>query len=419
MKHRVLILDEADEIREPLAALLTREGYDVQQASDGVEGLRRIQADPPAAVILDLLLPKMHGYELIQHLRAHLPTRRVPVIVLSAKTYASDQRKALDMGAAAFLRKPCDPQELLATVARLVGQTVLTFWGVRGSIAAPGPETARYGGNTPCVTVEVPGTTLILDAGTGIRKLGVSLQGAAAGRPLDLDLLISHTHWDHIQGFPFFVPAFVKGNRLRIYGPRSPDKPLERVLRGQMDPEYFPVALGDLAADITVTELQGQAFDVGPFHITCAYLNHPGVTLGYRIRSERLTIAYATDTEPYHRLLPGGREDAHDVEEFGRTQDQQLLELVRGADVYIADAQYFPEEYRVKLGWGHTSYLDACDMALQAQVKTLVLFSHDPMHDDAAVDRKLAHCREWLAERGSAIEVLAASENVPLSLGPA
>jgi CheY-like chemotaxis protein/phosphoribosyl 1,2-cyclic phosphodiesterase len=419
MKHRVLVIEDQEDFRDVLVAFLGREGYDVQVARDGAEGVRLAKADPPDAVLLDLMMPQMHGYEVIQHLRAHLPTRRVPIVVLSAKAYPSDQRKALDIGASAFLLKPLDAAQLLETLHHLLDRTVLTFWGVRGSIAAPGPETARYGGNTPCVTVESAGTRLILDAGTGIRKLGIALQGAAAGRKLDLHLLISHTHWDHIQGFPFFVPAFVPGNRIQVFGPRSPDKPLAKVLRGQMDPEYFPVALGDMAADIDVTEYRGQAFDIGPFHITCAYLNHPGVTLGYRIESPGLTIAYATDTEPFRRLLPGGRADAEGAEAFGRAQDQQLLDLIRGADVYIADAQYSPDEYRAKLGWGHTSYLDACEMALEGQVKRLVLFSHDPMHDDAAIDLKLAHCQAWLRERGSDIEVIAASENVPLSLAPA
>lgn len=415
MKQRILIIEDQEDCRDVLAALLTGAGYDVQTANDGVQGLEMARADPPAAVVLDLMMPRMHGFEVIQHLRANLATRQVPLIVVSAKVYASDQRKARDMGATAFLAKPVEPKQLFEALREHIGQTVLTFWGVRGSIAAPGPETTRYGGNTPCVSLEHGDTTLILDAGTGIRKLGLALQGRAAGRPLDLNLLISHTHWDHIQGFPFFVPAYVPHNRIHVFGPRSPDKPLEKVLRGQMDPEYFPVALGDLAAQITVEEFQGQAFQIGPFRVQGGYLNHPGVTLGYRIEGAGQVIAYATDTEPYRRTLPGRSDDAARAK-FGREMDAELVELVRGADVYIADAQYFPEEYGARLGWGHTSYVDTCDLAIEAQVKRLVLFSHDSMHDDATVDRKLAHCQQIMRDRGAAIEVTAASESVPLLL---
>jgi len=415
MKRRVLVIDEQENFRNSIATLLRSEGYEVEVAADGAEGVRLALADPPAAVMLDLLMPKMHGFEVIQCLRAALHTARLPIVVMSAKGYPSDQRKALDMGATRFLLRPFEPAILVDALHDLLTTTTVHFWGVRGSIAAPGPETARYGGNTPCVSIEHDGRILILDAGTGIRKLGIALQAAAAGRPLEVDLLISHTHWDHIQGFPFFVPAFVPRNRVRVFGPRSAEKPLEKVLRGQMDVEYFPVALGDMAAQISVEEYRGQHVDIGPFHVVPGYLNHPGVTLGYRIELPGLTIAYATDTEPYRSFLPGQAGDQA-VAAFGKDQDASLIDLVRGADVYIADAQYSPDEYRTKVGWGHTNYADTVDLAIEAGVKRLVLFSHDPMHDDAAVDRKLAHCRVLMAERGADIEVIAAAEGVPLAL---
>ncbi|MSP92644.1 MAG: MBL fold metallo-hydrolase [Myxococcales bacterium] len=320
------------------------------------------------------------------------------------------------MGASAYVQKPFDTDDILRLVTSFIERTTLTFWGVRGSCAAPGPETARYGGNTPCVTIEHDGHILILDAGTGIRKLGLHLMAAAAGRPLSLDLLVSHTHWDHIQGFPFFVPAYIPGNRLNVYGPRSAEKPLEKVLRGQMDVEYFPVALGDLAAQLAFTEYRGQPWQVGPFHVRPGYLNHPGLTLGFRIEVGGLCITYATDTEPFRTLLPMSPSAHRDSGAFGRTQDQALVELVRGADVYIADAQYTPEEYKKKTGWGHTNYADAVETAIEAGAKHLVLFSHDPMHDDAEVDHKLSECRAMIARRGVPLTVSAASEMVPLHL---
>ena len=409
MAKRILVIDDELECRLIIKAGLEGRGYVVETADDGLEGLNKARSWRPDVVLLDLMTPKMHGYEVIQHLRADPATSRTPIVVLSAKQFASDQRKALELGANAFVGKPFDPEEIQRQVRNFTTGTKVTFWGVRGSIASPGPETVRYGGNTPCVTVEHDGHMLVLDAGTGIRRLGLMLMKQAAGQPVEVDLLITHTHWDHIQGFPFFVPAFVPGNRVRIWGPRSVDKPLAKVLRGQMDPEYFPVALGDMAGDVRVTELRGDPVDIGPFHVEYGYLNHPGVTLGYRINVAGSVITYATDTEPYRYLLrqSGGEKG----EEYGRKRDATLQSLVAGSDLYIADSQYTPDEYKAKMGWGHTCYLDALDVALDAGARRIALFSHDPMHDDDMIDLKLAHCQELVASRGASLEVLAAAES--------
>ena len=415
LQGRILAIEDQADIRELIGAFLGKAGHTVEFATDGEAGVLAAQRNPPDVILLDLMMPKMHGYQVLQALRNHPATQRVAIVVVSAKAYPTDQRKALEMGASAFLQKPFDSESLRDVVQRQLRKAVVSFWGVRGSIAAPGPETVRYGGNTPCVSVTYRGTQVILDAGTGIRALGVAMQAAAAGRKLDVNLLITHTHWDHIQGFPFFVPAFVPGNRIQVFGPHSTQKPLEKVLRGQMDHEYFPVALGDMAASIKVTDVAMEPFAVGPFQVRAAYMNHPGMTLGYRLETDGLIVAYATDTEPFRTLLPAVT-SAEGVVEFGKSQDQELISLVRGADVYIADAQYSPEEYAKKTGWGHTNYVDAVQIAIEADVKRLVLFSHDPMHSDAEIDTKLARCRALVAAAGKAIEVTAASESVPLEV---
>ncbi len=412
---RILVVEDQPDIRELIATILRAEGHEIAFASDGEMGIQMAQRDPPDVILLDLMMPKLHGYQVLQALRTHPATQRCAVVVVSAKAYASDKRKAMEMGASAYLQKPFDAASLRALVRQQLNKAFLTFWGARGSIASPGPTTLRFGGNTPCVSLSYQGAQVILDAGTGIRALGVALQAAAAGKPLEVNLLITHTHWDHIQGFPFFTPAFVPGNRVNIFGPHSAEKPLEKVLRGQMDPEYFPVALGDMAATITVRDVGMEPFQVGPFTVRAAYMNHPGMTLGYRLEAPGLTVAYATDTEPFRTLLPTVTSGA-DVAQFGRSQDQELVELVRGADVYIADAQYSPAEYAKKTGWGHTNYVDAVAIAIEADVKRLVLFSHDPMHSDDEVDRKLAHCRELVAASGKQIEVTAAAEATPLEV---
>jgi DNA-binding response OmpR family regulator len=416
MARRVLVVEDEPDVREVITQVLKRAGYEVDPTADGRTAVAMARQDLPDAVVLDLMIPGLHGFEVIQHLRGDEITQDIPIIVLSAKPYPADQRKALAMGANQFLMKPFEPKRLVAAVGRELERTRVAFWGVRGSIAVPGTETVKYGGNTPCVSVEHDETLLILDAGTGIRRLGLRLQKLARGKPLDVQLLISHTHWDHIQGFPFFVPALVKGNEVSIYGPPSVEKPLEKVLRGQMDPQYFPVALGDLAASIRVTELRGDPFSIGPFQISYIYLNHPGVTLGFRIQVGDRTLVYAPDNEPYRHLLTRGAGDDEDRQRYARQRDNGLVTLFSDADLVIADAQYTPDEYKVKMGWGHSNYLDTVEVALAAKARRLALFSHDPMHDDAAVDHKLAHCKEFVQQNGGAMDVVASSEGLVLDL---
>ncbi|MEY3011812.1 MAG: hypothetical protein RIT45_547, partial [Pseudomonadota bacterium] len=233
MGRRLLLIEDVEEYRAIVRVALEQRGYEVVEAADGAAGVEAAGREHFDAIVLDLLMPKMHGFEVIERLRANFATRSTPIVVLTSKSFANDQRQALAMGANGVLTKPFDPEALDEALAKHWWRTRVTFWGVRGSIAAPGPETVRYGGNTPCVTIEHGEDMLILDAGTGLRRLGMQLMRQAAGRPLSLDMLVTHTHWDHIQGFPFFVPAYVPGNRVRVYGPRSVDKPFARVIQGQ------------------------------------------------------------------------------------------------------------------------------------------------------------------------------------------
>lgn len=408
--QRVLVIEDDQTIADVIRLQLEQDGLTVEVAPDGAAGLEAAAREHPDLIVADLLTPRMHGYEVIRRIRASHGTCRIPILVLSAQAYAADQRKAMQMGADAFLSKPFELDELGQTVRRILDTMRVRFWGVRGSIATPGPETVRYGGNTPCVTVESGEHQLILDAGTGLRKLGLTLAAEARGKPVSLSMLITHTHWDHIQGFPFFVPAFVPGNHIEVHGPPSVDKPLEKVLRGQMDPEYFPVSLGDMAADIEVHEIRERNFTVGGFAVTARYVNHPGVTMAYRIECDDRVVVYATDIEPYKAQLSDPSDTDGRRAEFGRQRDADLIDLIRGADLYIADSQYSPDEYQRKRGWGHSCYLDAVELALLADAKRIALFSHDPMHDDDMVDEKLRTCREVVAEKGSDLQVIAAAE---------
>jgi phosphoribosyl 1,2-cyclic phosphodiesterase len=273
------------------------------------------------------------------------------------------------------------------------------FWGVRGGIPAPGPETCRYGGNTACVEIRAGEELLILDAGSGIRKLGVAL---GKNGPVTGTLLISHAHWDHIHGLPFFAPAMRPGNRFQVYG--CAERPIKSIFAGQMETPYFPVSLDDLPDTLEFHELDDQPITVGPITIHLCRLHHPGVTLGFRVEAFGRTLVYATDHEPLS------------VDDTGTTLDPALLRFADGADLLICDGQYLPEEYRRYIGWGHSSVTDAVRLALQARARRLALFHHDPERTDAALEELLAVACAEVARRGGTLECLLAAEGLELTV---
>jgi CheY-like chemotaxis protein len=279
----------------------------------------------------------------------------------------------------------------------------IRFWGTRGSIPKPGPATVRYGGNTSCVEVRSDDTLIVLDCGTGAHELGQQILSTAPG-PVRGHLLITHTHWDHIQGFPFFAPLFVPGSEWDIYAPRQMGRTIEEILGGQMQRTYFPVPLGDLAATIRYHELTEGVFELDAVRVSTRYLNHPAPALGYRLEANGVTVVYATDHEPHSRHHP----DAHGEAARVHREDERHLEFLAGADLLIHDATYTLEEYPGKLSWGHTPAEWAVDFAA-ARARRLALFHHDPSRTDRALDDLLARCRQRLPPRDRP-EVFAAAE---------
>ena len=262
---------------------------------------------------------------------------------------------------------------------------LVTFWGTRGSISTPGRITEKYGGNTPCVTICYKDVYIILDAGTGIRNLGFelleNLKDKDPAEHLTLHLFLSHTHWDHIQGFPFFQPAYKANTKMTIYGSPNKEHFLESILKHQMDYEYFPVGMSSISADINIQEMSENAIKLGDGIIDWQeQYYHPGGSVRYRFCVDGKKIVYATDVE-LNRMFGSNMK-------IGDNKDlaQNYIDFIHNADLLIADGQYTEEEYQGKVGWGHSSIGLLLEVACQARVKQLAIFHHDPQHSDRFLD---------------------------------
>lgn len=285
------------------------------------------------------------------------------------------------------------------------------FWGTRGSIAKPGASTLRYGGNTSCVEVCADdGTRVVIDCGTGAHELARALMadpGATGGY-----LLVSHTHWDHIQGFPLFEPLFVRGQRWEIYAPGGRAQHLEASLAGQMSYDYHPVGLDALEATYRFYDLTEGQFDVGGIRVTTQYLNHPALTLGYRLEADGAVVVYASDHEPHAIWRSKDRARQQPV----HREDQRHVRFLQDADLVIHDAQYTLGEYAQRAGWGHTPYESAVDYAIAAGAQRLALYHHDPLRSDPEIDELLVHARSLAASGHHVPEVAAAAEGGTIEL---
>lgn len=268
----------------------------------------------------------------------------------------------------------------------------LRFWGVRGSIACPSPEHVRYGGNTSCIEVTAGDYSIILDAGTGIRSLGHSLLERNVEKGA---ILLTHAHWDHINGFPFFSPGFKPGREFQVMAGHLESGSIRDVLAGQMMQPTFPVPLEAMRATLEFSDFQaGDSFQLHPgVFVRTAPLNHPNRATGYRIEHQGKSICYVTDTEH----TPG-------------KPDQNVLGLIEGADVVIYDSTYTDEEFETKVGWGHSTWQEAVRLCSSANVKQLCIFHHDPEHTDDVMDKIAEEARAmWsnatVAKEGAIITI--------------
>lgn len=292
----------------------------------------------------------------------------------------------------------------------------IRFWGTRGSIATPGPDTIHFGGNTSCVELTTSGgELLVFDCGTGAHRLAAALMSQGR-KSIHANILLGHTHWDHIQGFPFFSPAFVKGNSAAIYGPEGSHGSLQDVLAGQMEFTYFPVELNQLPATITYHDLTEGVRDIGGARVTAQYLNHPAMTLGYRVEADGVAVVYLVDHEPFSDELWRAGDEPGRIESILHDGDRRHARFMADAHLVIHDAQYTPDEYAAKKTWGHSSYDYVVQLAAAAGVRQLALTHHDPGHDDRAVADIERKARALAL--GTSLDVFCAYEGCELVLEP-
>ena len=277
----------------------------------------------------------------------------------------------------------------------------MKFWGARGSIPTPGAGTVRYGGNTSCVEIRSGEEIIILDAGTGLRGLGNALAAEFKKRPLHLTLLITHTHWDHIQGLPFFAPIYNPRCRLRLVCSEGARTGLINALTGQMESTYFPVPFSELPSNIEIEELKNFSFTIGQVSIRTLRANHPGNCVGYRLLTPEVLLTFFPDTEP----RPG--------------KDMEMIDFVRESDALILDSQYTAAEYKQHVGWGHGCVDDSVALAIAANVKKLYLFHHDPDRNDEQLDALLKHARSLATAKKSKLQIEAAREGTSIRMAAA
>ncbi len=432
---RVLIIEDDAESRRLISDLFRREDWKVLEANDGDAGVELALRDRPELILCDLLMPKSNGFQVCRTIREQLqPTK---IIVVSGRDYAVDRTSALQAGADEYLLKPITWELLSSAIERLLPEiprrprpkpaagresisAQIRFWGVRGSIPVPGKSTVRYGGNTSCVEVRADGEIIILDAGTGIRLLGLALDKEFGPRSMKLTLLISHTHWDHIQGLPFFSPAYNQKNVIRVLGYEGARAGLATILAGQMETPFFPVSLRELPSHLAIEELKETEFQIGQVEVRSKFANHPGICAGYRLSTTSGSIAYFPDNEPYeplklHLASRAGisQEEAHD---FATAERAKMVEFLQGCDFAILDTQYTDDEYTDHIGWGHSSLSSVVSLALDANVGKLLLFHHDPNHTDEMIDKMVERARALVAKSGKPLEVEAAREGAKILL---
>ena len=430
----ILVISGDQAFRGRVTPGLSGQGWSVLDASDSQRALSLTSQHQPELILCDWETPWFEiARSYLKALGEKENSIHRPILVAVGDGQIAEKMAALESGVDEYLAHPVDLQTLEKLLARVSsnGQgtaklnggpggnqdTLVKFWGVRGSIAAPGPETVYYGGNTSCVEVRSASDIIVLDAGTGIRKLGLSLVQEFKDHPIRLNVLLTHSHWDHIQGFPFFPPAYNLKNEVTICGFEGARQGLQSTLSTQMENPYFPISMEQMPGGISIRELKELSFKVGNIDVKAHFLNHPGICAGYRLFTPGGSISYLPDVELFQQARTRNKDSERRAEiNTVPEEDSNVLDFIRGSDVLIIDSQYDAVEYGKHIGWGHSCFEDAVTLAMQGGVRRLFLFHHDPDHTDEQISRMVARARQIAQRHHSPLIVEAAREGCEVAL---
>jgi CheY-like chemotaxis protein len=401
-KLQFLVIDDSEPVLEIYISLLSKAGHDVAAFTSCDRALEYIAEHQPDCVLCDLILPGMDGLELLKQVRNNIDIKQPTFIVVSGKQFDYDRRRALEAGADAYMTKPIDPEEFVPEIlSHIYSRIKIKFWGVRGTLPVPGIRSLRHGGNTNCITLNIGNKhRFIFDAGTGIKELSNHIL-AEEQLPYKAKIFISHPHYDHINGIPYFMPLYMKGNDFEFLGSDQGSVTLKQYLSDQMDSVYFPVTMSEFSSTVKFRSLTEESFMIDDIKIETLLLNHPGRCLGYRLDYKGKIFCYITDNELYLKT---------DVKHYNEEEVNRLIRFINEADVLIIDATYTDEEYVEKIGWGHSPLTNVVEIADKAKVKLLCLHHHDPDQSDDDIDLKLLQARTMLAERKSNTKCIAPHE---------
>ncbi len=399
--YHFLVVDDDKSTAEFSKSLLEKAGNKVTVFTSSKEVLKQIEALAPDCIVSDLLMPDLDGLDLYQYIRKLKLQKHPTFVILTSKVFEFDRRRAFEMGVDGYLNKPARPETFVSDLLEIINKEIIVeFFGVRGTLPVPGKDTIEYGGNTNCVTLSLSKKHFfIFDAGSGIKRLSNYLIKQKRF-PISAKIFISHPHYDHINGIPFFVPLYMKGNEFEFLGSPSGDMSLEKIISAQMDSIYFPITLKEFAAKISFRDLGEENFSIDDVKIQTLMLNHPGKCLGYRVEYNNKVFCYVTDHEFYWENLPY----------YNKFDDDRIIQFINEADMLVIDSTYTDAEYAEKIGWGHSCVSRVANVADQAKVKLLCLYHHDPDQLDKDITYKVQQANEILQSLHSKTRCIAPKE---------
>jgi phosphoribosyl 1,2-cyclic phosphodiesterase/ActR/RegA family two-component response regulator len=404
-----LVIDDSKTVLLQYIHILKAAGHEATTLTSGEQALEKVLELQPDCIICDLILPGMDGLELFKTIRGNKTITKQPTfIVVSGKQFEYDRRRALELGVDAYFTKPINLDTFVNDIVAIIdGKMTVEFWGVRGTLPVAGQRSLRYGGNTNCITLTCGNNnTFIFDAGTGIKELSNYLLKKNQF-PFKAKIFISHPHYDHINGIPFFVPLYMKGNEFVFYGPDQPELNFKDQISNQMDSVYFPVTIKEFSSTVSFHSLTEEKIQVDDTHIETLLLNHPGRCLGYRVEYKGKVCCYITDNELFQ---------ASDTARYNQFEVDRLINFINNADMLIIDTTYTDKEYAKKIGWGHSSLTSVVEVADKAKVKLLCLHHHDPDQSDDDIDAKLKQAQEILQSHQSTTKCIAPHEGDKITI---